>query len=131
MNRLSRIWLYCGWLMIGAVFVLSLIPGPPMLDVTQGDKLQHLAGYGVLMYWFAQLYRSFRTRLVWVAGLIAMGVVLELLQGMTSWRSYELYDMAANATGVLLGWLLAPPRGLDLYRLVERWLAARAQSSAR
>lgn len=113
-----RLWLCCGWSMIGLVILLSLIPGPPSLDFDQGDKLQHLAGYGVLMFWFAQLYRRAATRLHWAVGLAILGVFLEVLQGMTSWRSYDVHDMAANSAGVLLGWLLAPPRGPDLYNRI-------------
>jgi VanZ family protein len=66
-----------------------------------GDKLGHLAGYALLMFWFAQLYAR---RAVWAAGFIAMGIVLELLQGWLGYRSLEGYDMLANTAGVLLGW---------------------------
>jgi VanZ family protein len=66
-----------------------------------GDKLGHLAGYALLMFWFAQLYAR---RAVWAAGFIAMGIMLELLQGWLGYRSLEGYDMLANTGGVLLGW---------------------------
>ena len=34
-----------------ALAVGSLMPGPPMPEVAQGDKLMHLLGYGVLAAW--------------------------------------------------------------------------------
>jgi glycopeptide antibiotics resistance protein len=58
----------------------------------------------MLMYWFAQLYAK---RLFYALGFIAMGVALEFIQGMTPYRTFEYFDMVANAAGVLLGWALA------------------------
>ena len=87
--------------MVAAIVWLSLTPSPPEVDIEGGDKLGHLAGYGVLMFWFAQLYAR---RIFHAAGFIAMGVALEFLQGWLGYRSFELYDMLANSAGVLLGW---------------------------
>ena len=132
-DRWRRLWLLCGWVMIGLVILFSLIPAPPILDVSQGDKLLHLGGYALLMAWFAQVYRRPGSRMCVALGLTAFGITLEVLQGMTGWRSFESSDMVANTAGVLLGWLLAPPRGPELYRRVadRDRLAANAQSSAR
>nr|PZN04959.1 MAG: VanZ family protein [Pseudomonadota bacterium] len=124
MDALERTWRCCGWLLVALVIIFSLIPSPPALDVRAGDKLQHLFAYALLMGWFAQLHRETRVRLRLAAAFVALGVALEFLQGLTSWRSYEGYDMAANAVGVLLGYLAAPPRGPDVYhRLRRRFLS--------
>ena len=90
-----------GWTWAAAIVWLSLTPAPPQSGVAFGDKLGHLAAYGLLMFWFARLYR---TRLWYAVGLVAMGVALEGLQGALGYRSYEVADMAANTAGVLLGW---------------------------
>jgi hypothetical protein len=47
---------------------------------------------------------------------IAMGVALEFAQGELGYRTYEVYDMYANALGVLLGWgtALVIPRASSL-----------------
>jgi len=84
--------------------VLSLIPNVPKPHVSQSDKLEHFAAYGLLMFLFCQIYGQSRTRLVYAAGFICMGVALEFLQRMTGYRSFEVLDMLANATGVVLGW---------------------------
>ena len=89
--------------MVAAIFWLSLTPSPPQIDVAAGDKLGHLAAYGVLMLWFCQLYTTARTRLLYGAAFIAMGVGLEVLQAMLGYRTYDVLDMAANSVGVLLG----------------------------
>jgi VanZ family protein len=73
----------------------------------QSDKLGHFAAYGLLMFCFCQLYLKRRARILYAAGFIAMGVTLEFIQGMTSYRTFEVLDMAANTIGVSLGWAAA------------------------
>jgi VanZ family protein len=90
-----------GWAMVAAIVWLSLTPAPLRVDIESSDKLGHLAAYGVLMFWFAQLYAR---RMPWAAAFVAMGVVLEFLQGWLGYRSFEVLDMLANSGGVLLGW---------------------------
>jgi len=86
------------------------------VDFTAGDKLGHLLAYGLLMFWFSQIYLSQKTRLFYGIGFLAMGVGLEVLQGMSGTREYDVVDMLANAAGVLSGWLAARllPRLLPL-----------------
>jgi VanZ family protein len=91
---------------------LSLTPQPPHVDFGSSDKVGHFLAYGTLMFWFCQLYRAMRTRVAYAAGFIAMGVAIEFLQRASGYRSFEVYDMVADALGVLLGWavaLAAPP----------------------
>jgi len=90
-----------------AIVWLSLTPSPPTIDVDQGDKLGHFAAYGLLMFVFCQIYVLSRTRLVYAAGFVAMGIALEFLQGMTVYRTFDVFDMLANAVGVVLGWSAA------------------------
>jgi VanZ family protein len=95
-----------GWAWAAAIVWLSLTPAPPDLDVAYGDKLGHFAAYGLLMFWFAQLYLERRTRILYAAAFVAMGIGLEFIQGQLGYRTYEVFDMYANALGVLLGWAL-------------------------
>ena len=96
-----------GWGWAAAIVWLSLVPAQPMLDVDHGDKAGHLAAYGLLMFWFAQLYARARARIAYAAGFIALGVALELAQGALGYRSFDLADILANMLGVALGWALA------------------------
>jgi VanZ family protein len=59
------------------------------------------------MFWFCMLYRGPRTRLVYALGFIAMGIAIEFVQRWTGYRSFEVYDMIADALGVLFGWAVA------------------------
>jgi hypothetical protein len=102
-----------GWAWAAAIAWLSLAPSLPPVELAYGDKLGHLAAYGLLMFWFAQLYA---VRVLYAAGFVAMGVALEFLQAQTGYRSFELLDMAANALGVLIGWAAALPFGKPLLR---------------
>lgn len=89
--------------MVATVALLSLIPLEA--DLSEGkDKWSHFVAYGVLMFWFCLLY-SRQGRLA--AAFIAMGIVIEILQSYTGYRSFEYADMVADAVGVLLGWILA------------------------
>ena len=101
-----------GWAWAAAIVWLSLAPAPPKVDFSHSDKLGHFAGYGLLMFWFSQLYLKRIIRAAYAAGFIAMGIGLEFLQGHLGYRTYEVFDMYANTLGVLLGWAaaLAVPR---------------------
>jgi len=106
--------LAAGWAMAAAIIGLSLTPSPPKISIDEGDKLGHVAAYGALMFWFCLLYARNGTRLAYAALWIVMGIGLEFAQEETGYRSYEPFDMAANAIGVLSGWAIsfAIPVGL-------------------
>jgi glycopeptide antibiotics resistance protein len=85
---------------------LSLTPSPPKVDFEASDKVGHVLAYAVLMFWFCQIYLS-GARLLHGVVFLLMGIGLEVLQGLSGLRSYEVLDMLANALGVASGWLAA------------------------
>ena len=111
MRRLS---VAVGWSIAAAIVWLSLTPAPPRIDIEQGDKLGHFVAYGSLMFWFCLLYARRNVRIAYAVLWIAMGVALEFIQGQLGYRTYEVFDMFANALGVLIGWTIsfAIPPGL-------------------
>jgi VanZ family protein len=119
------LWYWLGAVMTGIVVYLSLMPSPPQLDMTAGDKLQHLAAYSVLGFWFAMLaLENWRQLCLAVGPLIGLGLVLEFIQGMTGYRTFDIGDMLANSLGVVSGSALARTRlGRALFWL-ERLLRA-------
>lgn len=119
---IDRLWRGIGWIGVAIVTYYSLVPNPPSLDIEQGDKVQHLIAYGSLMLWFAQIRLDRRQRIATAAALAAMGVVIEFLQRWTGWRDFSVFDMMANACGVLVGWLAAPPRLPNFRDLARRLL---------
>jgi VanZ family protein len=101
--RLRTLWLAIGWAMVVTVILLSLIPLEA--DLSEGkDKWSHFVAYGLMTFWFCLLYFK---QGQWAAAFIAMGIVIEVLQSYTGYRSFEYADMVADAIGVLLGWFLA------------------------
>jgi VanZ family protein len=120
--RLLRLWQIVGALLIGFVVYLSLTPFSIELPVEQGDKYGHILAYATLMFWFAQMYPGQRARMAWAGAFVAMGIGLEFLQGLTDYRTFEIADMLADAFGVSIGWVGAPPRSPHVLRYIEtRW----------
>ncbi len=118
---LLRVWLPLGWLWVATVFYLSLTPHPPETVSFEGvDKLEHAFAYAMLMLWFCQVYVEHRTRIRLLLSLVAMGIGIEILQGMTGYRYFEYADMLANSTGVLIGWGLAQTRMGCVLMMLER-----------
>lgn len=121
--RLRSWWLSIGWALLVAVVYLSLTPTPPRPPAfAHIDKLEHLLAYFVLMSWFAQIEFSARRRRGWLLGLIALGGMVELLQGWGGVRDAEWGDWLADGLGVALGWWLARTAFSHGLLRVEAWL---------
>ena len=120
--RFRPFWLAIGYAMIAAILWGSLTPHPPQIDIEHGDKIGHMFSYGVLMFWFCQLYAAPRTRLAHAAAFAAMGVAIEFAQRATGYRTFEYLDMLADATGIALGWAIAHLTGGETLRRAERVL---------
>jgi VanZ family protein len=117
----QRRWSALGYLALVVVGVLSLIPAP--VDIHGSDKLLHFLTYAALGAGFTLIACSLRQTLISAGLLIAYGIVLEVLQGMTGYRMFELLDMLANSSGVLVSlllWLTPLPQYL---RTVEKRVA--------
>jgi membrane associated rhomboid family serine protease len=118
---LIRLWYACGAAMLFAVAFVSLMPAPA---IGVSDKLSHLLTYTLLSGWFCLLARR-RTALAGsIVGLIAYGMMIEVLQGLTGYRYAEWGDVIANGAGCLLGALgyLRPLR--RSFALVDHKLAS-------
>ncbi len=114
---IRSLWLGVGWLGIVAAFVFSLGPASTLPTAMQdADKLVHLASYGILMFWWAQLYTASRERVRLAIALVLLGILIEWLQGFTPTRQSDVLDALANTCGILLGWWLAK-RSMNLLRL--------------
>lgn len=123
--RLLPLWRAVGWALVALVVYLSLNRDPLEVPVGEGNQLGHLIAYGTLMLWFSQMHGGRRDRLACAAGFALMGLALEFAQGLTGYRTFDLLDAAANACGVALGWLAAPPRLPNWLERVESLVARR------
>ena len=103
--KYRKIWLLMGFGWIGLVIFLSLMHNPPqVMDVQMFDKIEHFSAYAMLMFWFCQIYWEMPHRLKIAFALAALGVSIEIVQGMEGFRVFEYADMLANTIGVLIGW---------------------------
>ena len=100
-----RLWFLGGWLGIAVTLVVSLMPSTLDDGRAHADKIIHLMGYAILMFWWAQLVTQNRWKLA--VAVVLFGIAIELLQGLTPHRQPDPLDALANTCGVLLGWIAA------------------------
>ena len=107
MNRKLRyqtVWVAMGWLLVMAIFAVSLYPNPPKNLLAEGwAKVWHAFSYMMLMFWFSLVYVNLTTRIKIALSCVMMWLLIEVLQGFSIIRTFDLYDALANAIGVMLG----------------------------
>lgn len=101
--RYFRLWRAIGVLMVLVVCVASLAPSLPPPPGIHGDKVEHFIAYGSLTYWWGMLYPQRMQRWLTCLLFILMGIGLEFAQRATGYRVLDVFDMAANTVGALLG----------------------------
>ena len=88
------------------VTVLALLPVEhlqlPVFD--WWDKAQHALAFAVLTGWALLLWSQWSGRVV--LGMLAFGAGIELAQWAVGWRFAEWADLAADAVGVLVAWVM-------------------------
>ncbi|MDH3747143.1 MAG: VanZ family protein [Gammaproteobacteria bacterium] len=85
------------------------------------DKWAHAATFALLAVWFAGQYRP---RSYWriAIGLVGYGLLIEICQRMVGYRTAEWLDIAADATGIIIGLAIATA-GIGGWSLrFESWL---------
>jgi len=106
--RFKRLWLAMGLLLVSGVTLASVTSIPAQVNsLFINDKLTHVAVYACLMGWFTQIFRHDLTRLLFVIALSALGIGIEFIQATVPSRQFEVLDMIANTSGVVLAWALA------------------------
>ncbi len=101
--KIVRVFAWCSFVLLTG---LSLMPMPELVGKNINDLFLHFIAYGGVMWSFTQGYPETRI-LKLMSGLIVWGILLEMMQGLTSYRLFEWMDMVANSTGVVLGWVLS------------------------
>ncbi len=91
------------------------------------DKWLHGITFVILAVWFAGLYGS---RSYWRigVGLILFGLFIEACQQLVGYRSAEMFDVAADIVGIVIGLVIAGA-GLGSWSLrLEGWLIRRTEN---
>ncbi len=96
--RLVQVAFWGACLVVGVLSLLPVDELPPMA-LSIWDKAQHALGFlglAVLGLWG---YGQRRPSIVW--GLLAYGALIEVAQAATGWRTGDVLDWLADATGIL------------------------------
>lgn len=106
-----RAWLGALWLLVLAIVAVSLIPDSVSTAVNGIDKLGHFLAYFLLALLGSAVVRADQVARVMLRSFL-LGLALEAAQALlTTTRTAEWADIAANSAGVLAAWWLAR-RGL-------------------
>jgi len=105
------------WTLLGVVYVIAVIymslapvPSSAVLPFPQSDKVVHFSVYTFLMLWFGQIYHERPAAFLIASGLVLLGILLEILQGLSGYRTFEYADITANTLGVVFGFSVARTR---------------------
>lgn len=101
--RTTLIWRTIFVFSLIILMVLALIPMSGKPSFSGQDKVLHLLAFAGL---FVLGFCSFPSRSSWpylYLGLLLFGVCMEVLQGQTSYRSMEGWDLVADLLGIVLG----------------------------
>ncbi len=86
-----------------AFLSLGKVSGPP-INFTYIDKVEHAIAYMVLAFFWLLAFESIKkTNYVVIILCVLFGVLMEVLQSTTSYRTFDYADMLANAIGALIG----------------------------
>jgi len=123
--RFSMWWTILGVILVATVVYMSLIPlSPPKVFIFQeSDKIMHFSAYAVMMIWFGQIYLKKSVSLSIASGLIILGMVLEILQGLSGYRTFEYLDIMANILGVVFGFFITQTKFGSFFYAFEMLLA--------
>lgn len=104
--RYARLWLWTGLAGVAFILGLALAPlgGPQMFAGV--DKVEHFIGFLGLTVWFMGVVDERSARSVALL-LLVYGILIEVLQSFTPYRSADLFDVLSDAAGIGAGWLLA------------------------
>jgi VanZ family protein len=95
-----------GWLGIGLIAVASLLPGSQRPHIGTPGQLEHFLAYFLtsLVFFYGN---GRRNAAIGVLAFCAYAGLLEVLQQLVPGRIPRLVDVAASATGIVLGLMLA------------------------
>lgn len=113
-KRISKIIPALLW--SGIIFFLCFLPGSALpkedwLDKIYLDKIVHALLYLILFFLIVRIFENKTTIALLTASVlcVAQGVLIEFVQGssLIDHRSFDVYDIAANLFGVILGIIVA------------------------
>ena len=96
----QRRWAF--WLGVVVVLALALMRPTHFMPSTGWDKANHALAFAVLTLLGCLSYPGRGIRVL--LGLFAYGILIEVLQTLTGYRTGEVLDVVADTAGIALGW---------------------------
>ncbi len=94
------------WSCVLAILVLTMLPTVAMEIVYATDKFAHFIAFFILSFLLWSAYKLPQPFITSVFLLGGFGLVIELLQYYIPYRSFSLFDFAADVAGVVVGGVL-------------------------
>jgi len=89
----KKLWLTIGYSYIAFIFIGSLLRTPEVnVIMNHTDKIIHFLLYFILVAWFIQLYKTTTQRVIILIAALSLGMCIEILQGMTAYRRFDILD---------------------------------------
>lgn len=124
---LLRLWLSVGVVGCAVLFYICVMPSPPkVVDMANADKIEHFMAYLVLGTWFGGILAPHYLKVF--LGLLAFGVFIEIVQGLTGYRDAQFGDAVADGAGALAGVALARLGAMRWLGYIDRRVAAKRNS---
>ena len=117
-NAWLALWLFA----VAVLVVVCLLPSADLPKLHVSDKIEHALAFALLSASAVQLFERGRALAAVALGLLALGVGIEVAQGLlTTSRAMEGADVVADSVGILAGLAVAftPLRDL-LLRIAGR-----------
>jgi len=128
--RYARRWQIAGTVLLAMVLAGALLPtdwfwskgSDSTFFIT--DKWVHGVTFAVLALWFSGQYAR---RSYWrlIMGLVAFGLLIEMMQRMVSYRTAEWMDLQADLLGLAIGMAIALAGAGGWCLRFEEWLQNR------
>jgi VanZ family protein len=122
--NLQRICWILGFVLVGFVVIVCLVPGDKLPGTPFNDKFSHFIAHFALAAWFAGLMPRRRWWKIF-AGLGLLGIGIEVAQAlMHEGRDADPRDVLANSIGAIAG-LVAAWSGLARWPELVAWVLGR------
>ena len=125
MTRAARIAQVLLVLAIGAILWLALSANPPRAaGLFDFDKLNHLLAFFVLALLTDYAFPNATVSALKLLPLLGFGILIEVLQYWVGYRYFEWLDVAADAAGIVLFWVIRGTLRRTFDPLIQKVLGA-------
>ena len=121
--RSPWLWLLLGCGAIQALLAVDFIFVPLKFSLPYEDKFYHALAHALPAGWFFLLYPNAFERRALLVAFLTLALLNELLQPLSPYHTFDLWDIVANGVGIGLGWWLAASRMRDVLQQMDHFLA--------